>query len=136
MSEVALFWSCKRQQQLLGLIRPFDGLTLSSGISCSARVPILQQLLHNSFGRLQILACHWPRLVHNAVLTNAKKKIKIDILEEKYFIPYIPFLGHQPADPNLTNCWHAELIGLPATTHLDTTEFELRTVPWQLVSTL
>jgi hypothetical protein len=35
------YFGRKRQQQLLGLILPFDGLTLSSGISCSARVPIL-----------------------------------------------------------------------------------------------
>jgi hypothetical protein len=77
----------------------FDGLTLSSGISCSARVPILQQLLHNSFGRLQILARPWPRLpslVHNAVLTKAKKKIKIDILQEIF---YFPLEATQPADP-------------------------------------
>lgn len=58
------------------LILPFDALTLSSGISCSARVPIMQQLLHNSFGRLHILPCPCPRLpclIHNAVLTKAKK---------------------------------------------------------------
>jgi len=74
MLEIVIFSSCthfgrKRQQQLLGFILPFDGLTFSSGIRCSTHVPInkqtlpiLQQLLHTSFGRLQILACLWPCL--------------------------------------------------------------------------
>jgi hypothetical protein len=40
------------------------------------------------------------------VLTKAKKKIKIDILEEIF---YFPLEAQQsPADPNLTNCWHVQ----------------------------
>jgi len=80
---------------------------------------------------LQIPTCPWPRLpslVHKAVLTKAKKKIKIDILEEIF---HFPLEAQQSlADPNLTNCWHAQSQAhWPLSNmHLDTTEFEPRTV--------
>ncbi len=143
MSEVALFflmypfWKEKRQQQLFALILPFDdALTLSSGISCSARVPIMQQLLHNTFGRLHILACPCPRLpclVHNAVLlTKAKKNQNQNWYFRRDFL--FPFGGNNTTSKTL-KYWPAvgmhkssSLASQQQCTWTHTTEFETQDV--------